>query len=89
MKTITVVHCWSAPLSRSTALLYSFDSRGDDCVAIDGPLYCEWLIARGDAASRPYRQQLIDGTAPPDASNDDSRWKERITKPRGTVEQRI
>jgi len=35
-RVITVIHCWSAPRSRSTALLYSFEARGDDCVAIDG-----------------------------------------------------
>ena len=36
--TITVVHCWSAPRSRSTAMLYSFESRGADTVALDEPL---------------------------------------------------
>jgi protein-lysine N-methyltransferase EEF2KMT len=39
MKLITVVHCWSAPRSRSTAFLYSWEARGDDCVAMDEPLY--------------------------------------------------
>ena len=66
MKTITVIHCWSAPRSRSTALLYSFEARGaDDCVALDEPLYREWLVQRGDAVERPYTQEMITGTPPP------------------------
>ena len=40
---VTIVHCWSSPRSRSTALLYSFESRGDDTVAIDESLYRRWL----------------------------------------------
>ena len=64
-KHITVIHCWSAPRSRSTALLYSFEARGDDCTtALDEPLYREWLIDRGDAVARPYRQELIMGMPP-------------------------
>lgn len=66
--TITVVHCWSAPRSRSTALLYSFDARGDDTIALDEPLYREWLVqkAKGgvDTVERPYRSSLIDGISP-------------------------
>ena len=60
---ITVVHCWSAPRSRSTALLYSFEAR-HDCVAVDEPLYREWLVKRGDAVARPYRDALIEGSPP-------------------------
>ena len=56
---VTVVHCWSAPRSRSTALLYSFEARGrvgdgdgdgdgdggpaTPTEAIDEPLYRRWL----------------------------------------------
>ena len=62
---ITVVHCWSAPRSRSTALLYSFEARSADptcpTVAIDEPLYRKWLIDKGDAVSRPYTQEMIEG----------------------------
>ena len=69
---ITVVHCWSAPRSRSTALLYSFEARSnataDDSacptVAIDEPLYRKWLIDKGDAVSRPYTKEMIDGVPP-------------------------
>ena len=63
--TITVVHCWSAPRSRSTALLYSFEARSADptcpTVAIDEPLYRKWLVDKGDAVSRPYTQEMIEG----------------------------
>jgi len=72
MKTITVIHCWSAPRSRSTALLYSFEARGsDDCVALDEPLYREWLVQRGDKIARPYKQEMIDGMPPggPDSAS--------------------
>jgi len=74
-KTVTVVHCWSAPRSRSTALLYSFEARSEDCAALDEPLYREWLIRRGDAVARPYRRALIDGTPPPPGTtSDDERY---------------
>jgi hypothetical protein len=77
---ITVVHCWSAPRSRSTALLYSFESH-NDCVAIDEPLYREWLIQRGDAVARPYRDHLIEGQAPKNdaTEGEQAKWK-RETK---------
>jgi len=62
---VTVVHCWSAPRSRSTALLYSFEARGaNECVALDEPLYREWLIQRGDTVARPYTKEMIDGVPP-------------------------
>lgn len=67
-KKIIVVHCWSAPRSRSTALLYSFEARGPSCVAIDEPLYREWLVAKGDAVARPYNKEMIEGV-PPEGSN--------------------
>lgn len=67
-KTVTVVHCWSAPRSRSTALMYSFEARGAGCVALDEPLYREWMIQRRESAQRPYAQQMINGTPPDDAT---------------------
>lgn len=73
--TVTVVHCWSAPRSRSTALLYSFESRGEDCVAMDEPLYREWLINKGDSVARPYRRELIEGVAPEGKEVDLWRWQ--------------
>jgi len=61
-----VVHTWSAPRSRSTALLYSFEARSD-CLAIDEPLYRESLIKR--PVSRPhYGKAFIEGKTP-DGSN--------------------
>mmetsp|Transcript_21958 Transcript_21958/g.32887 ORF Transcript_21958/g.32887 Transcript_21958/m.32887 type:complete len:642 (-) Transcript_21958:197-2122(-) len=81
MKNITIVHCWSAPRSRSTALLYSFEARGSaNCVAIDEPLYRPWLehyVKVGSAAiSRPYTHELIEGTPHPEANVEDSfKWE--------------
>lgn len=70
-KTVTVVHCWSAPRSRSTALLYSFEARGqEDCIALDEPLYVDWLKCSSEAhVSRPYRYNLLNGI-PPEETND-------------------
>ena len=73
ISTITVVHCWSAPRSRSTALLYSFEARGDDTIALDEPLYREWLLQKGDTVERPYLANVIDGTSP-DGENVD-KWQ--------------
>lgn len=83
---ITVVHCWSAPRSRSTALLYSFEARGKDCVAIDEPLYRQWLIEKGDTVSRPYSEALISGE-PPEGSDasDVYKWKREVA----SLEERI
>jgi protein-lysine N-methyltransferase EEF2KMT len=78
---VVVIHCWSAPRSRSTALLYSFEARGqDNTVAIDEPLYREWLIQRGDAVARPYRHELITGTPPADEGGgaDVSCWRREL-----------
>ena len=70
---ITVVHCWSAPRSRSTALLYSFEARWNanadntnacPTVAIDEPLYRRWLLDKGDAVIRPYTSEMIEGVPP-------------------------
>ena len=79
-KSVVVVHCWSAPRSRSTALLYSFEARGaKDTLAVDEPLYREWLIQRGDAVARPYRDNFIDGTPPDGASEEESAtWRREL-----------
>ena len=78
MKSITVVHCWSAPRSRSTALLYSFEARGDDCVAIDEPLYREWLIKKGDTVARPYLRELIEGIPPEGSEDEATQWEREL-----------
>lgn len=76
---ITVIHCWSAPRSRSTALLYSFDAR-EDCIGIDEPLYREWLIKKGDSVARPYTKSMIDGVPPEGETDDQGQWKrERLS----------
>ena len=81
--TITVVHCWSAPRSRSTALLYSFEARGDDTIALDEPLYREWLIQKGHSVERPYLASMMDGTSP-DGANVDKWQREQLS-----MQQRI
>lgn len=77
-KRITVVHCWSAPRSRSTALCYSFEAR-DNTVALDEPLYTAWLTAAGDSVSRPYLPNILHGNppdgAPPEAA---PKWKREL-----------
>lgn len=81
---ITVVHCWSAPRSRSTALLYSFESRGEDTIALDEPLYRRWLqkktasaaAGNNDAISRPYTSNLCEGSAPEECDEGEKwRWE--------------
>ncbi|KAI2512608.1 Amino-transferase class IV [Fragilaria crotonensis] len=67
--TIVVVHCWSAPRSRSTALLYSFESR-ENCIALDEPLYREWLIARKGRVERPYLAAMLSGVCVNDEDHD-------------------
>lgn len=81
MKTVNVIHCWSAPRSRSTALLYSFEARGDGCVALDEPLYREWLMAHKDSVSRPYLENIMSGTPPESAAPEDHpKWeREKLT----------
>jgi protein-lysine N-methyltransferase EEF2KMT len=81
-KEIIVVHCWSAPRSRSTALLYSFEARGaETTVALDEPLYGAWLRAASTRASvavtRPYlSHMLLGGTVPDGATPDEiARWR--------------
>jgi len=79
MKAITVVHCWSAPRSRSTALLYSFEALGDDnCVAYDEPLYRDYLEQKEDSVTRPYLKELITGTPPEDDDDDSNKWKREL-----------
>ena len=74
-KRILVVHCWTAPRSRSTALLYSFEARGTDCtVAIDEPLKREWLISQGDLVQRPYKTWMLAGSCP-DRPEEEHLWK--------------
>lgn len=68
-KKITVIHCWSAPRSRSTALLYSFEARGKYTVALDEPLYRRWLKENSGGnlcISRPYEKAFLAGVAPSD-----------------------
>ncbi|CAB9504014.1 branched-chain-amino-acid aminotransferase [Seminavis robusta] len=74
-KKITVVHCWTAPRSRSTALLYSFEARGKNCVAIDEPLKREWLISKGNQVQRPYQINMIEGVPPNDRPEEELLWK--------------
>ena len=81
--TITVIHCWSAPRSRSTALLYSFQSRSDCLHCLDEPLYRDWLLDNPDEY-RPYRDLMLngenggsddgDGDGDGDNDGDDGRW---------------
>ena len=78
MSTITIIHCWSAPRSRSTALMYSFEARGDDTIVLDEPLYREWLIQKGDNVERPYLANMIDGTSP-DGENVDKWQREQLS----------
>jgi branched-chain amino acid aminotransferase group I len=56
--------------------LYSFEARGKGCVAIDEPLYREWLIQKGDSVARPYSEALIKGESP-DGTND-FQWKREV-----------
>lgn len=72
VRNVTVIHCWSAPRSRSTALLYSFEARSD-CVAVDEPLHRLFISNRPNML-RPYRQNLIDGT-PPEDEEDSTKYK--------------
>ena len=78
---ITIIHCWSSPRSRSTALLYSFEARNDgQTVALDEPLYRRWLLSAagtgsGGGISRPYAEPFLQGVAPPDGSDDDDAWR--------------
>ena len=82
---VTIVHCWSSPRSRSTALLYSFEARGDDTVAIDEPLYRRWLREKigssnsggNGGVTRPYAEALLRGVAPDDGvdGGDDDEWR--------------
>jgi hypothetical protein len=65
-------------------LLYSFEARGKECVAIDEPLYREWIIKKGDTVARPYTDALIRGQAP-DGSDNDVQWKREVA----SLEERI
>lgn len=73
---ITIIHCWSSPRSRSTALLYSFEARNDgQTIALDEPLYRRWLSGAGSyGISRPYATPFLEGLAP-DGSDDSDAWR--------------
>jgi len=71
-RNVTVIHCWSAPRSRSTALLYSFEARSD-CVAIDEPLSRLFHKSKSDML-RPYRDEFIAGI-PPVGTAECDKWK--------------
>lgn len=77
---VIVIHCWSAPRSRSTALLYSFEARGNDCAAIDEPLYREWLVAKGDTVARPYFKEMTEGVPPYETASPEEvqQWKREL-----------
>lgn len=75
MKTVTIIHCWSAPRSRSTALMYSFNQRSD-CMVLDEPLYRRWLEENRDSVTRPYTEELIKGVPPKDSNPEDRvKWE--------------
>lgn len=44
-------------------------------MAIDEPLYREWLLKKGDAVSRPYFTELVNGIPPEDAPEEADLWK--------------
>ena len=57
-------------------MLFSFEARGADCIALDEPLYRQWLIDKGESAvSRPYFWELVNG----EPSSDDASPKEILT----------
>jgi len=78
---ITILHCWSAPRSRSTAFLYSFEARGDDTIVMDEPLYREWLLYHEgkQGLERPYKMALFEGTFDFDGVPKDSWAKEQAS----------
>jgi hypothetical protein len=77
-RNVTIIHCWSAPRSRSTALMYAFDAR-DDCAVLDEPLYRFWLEENQEYVSRPYTQELINATPHADSKVEDHfKWKREI-----------
>ena len=55
-----VIHAWSGPRSLSTAMMYSFAQREDQCKVFDEPLYPQYLLANPEIF-RPYRDELCDG----------------------------
>ena len=72
-KAVTVIHCWSAPRSRSTALLYSFEARGAGTVALDEPLYATWLLheSQHGEITRPYLSYIQEAAAMMDRDDHD------------------
>lgn len=58
------INCWSTPRTLSTAMMYSFDSRGD-CTAVDEPLYAHHLTQCPHlAVKRPYITELMASQEP-------------------------
>ena len=70
---IIIVHCWSSPRSRSTAFMYSWNSRSD-CVSLDEPLYRDWLDERKERKDvyRPYKEKLLNGCT--DGNEEGEKW---------------
>jgi hypothetical protein len=72
---VTIIHCWSAPRSRSTALMYSFHER-KDCMVLDEPLYRRWLEENKESVTRPYTEELINGIPPKHSKPEDRpKWE--------------
>lgn len=74
---ITIVHCWSAPRSRSTALMYSFEAR-PDCQALDEPLYRAWLEDNIQTAQRAYKDFLLSGRGPTEGKGVTADWQREV-----------
>ncbi len=78
VRKVTVIHCWNAPRSRSTAVMYSFHSRSD-CGVLDEPLYRRWLEENQNHVSRPYKQELLNGIPHADAKVEDHyKWEREM-----------
>mmetsp|Transcript_109177 Transcript_109177/g.189173 ORF Transcript_109177/g.189173 Transcript_109177/m.189173 type:complete len:552 (-) Transcript_109177:490-2145(-) len=54
---VTRINLWSGPRCASTALMYSFKSRGD-CAVLDEPFYA-WYLKQYPDMYRPYRDELL------------------------------
>ena len=71
---VTLIHCWSAPRSRSTALLYSFEARSD-CRVLDEPLYRAWLLRKQNlGVTRPYLDYMLTGQGPTQGQGAGANW---------------
>jgi branched-subunit amino acid aminotransferase/4-amino-4-deoxychorismate lyase len=59
-------------------LLYSFEARGSNTIALDEPLYRRWLREKGKncGISRPYAEPFLAGIAPSDEDVEEAwRWE--------------